>query len=183
MNIEFIQSDIEKIKIGAKIQFSARATGNEEFGTSEIKRRPKLRKPDFTIGDVFTVEDKKYVLTNVETKLLILVIAKDWRKEGYKSPEEAKDDYKKRGYFGERTINEKSIFLGTDDFLSYMFTYEFTPLNTDPVVAQEYIQHLKNTYENESENRKLMEKERKKGSKAYFTHGCGRFNDSLCQAG
>jgi uncharacterized protein with von Willebrand factor type A (vWA) domain len=28
-----------------------------------------------------------------------------------------------------------------------------------------------------------MEKERKKGSKAYFTHGCGRFNDSLCQAG
>lgn len=118
--------------------------------------------PDFKVGDIFSIRDKKYVIINVETKLLILVIAKDWRKEGYSGPEEAKKEYKRKGYFGERVINGELRFVGDDDYLTYMHTYTFIPISIDLKEAEFRVQQIMDKYKEEAETRKLNVKERKK---------------------
>lgn len=162
MNIEFVDSEVEKIEKKIKVQFSARADNEEISDVSETIRKRKSSRPNFKVGDIFNIKDKKYVIISVEKKLLILVIANDWRKEGYASPEEARSDYKTKGYFGEKIVNGKPTFIGDDDFLTYMFTYEFTPLSLDEQIAKSQAQQIEDRYKEKAAARKLQEKERKK---------------------
>ena len=148
MHIEFEDIEIEKIEKKIKTQFSIKANTKGDTHINEVKQKRKLCPPDFKVGDVFSVGDKKYVIIDVKTKLLVFVIAKDWRKEGYSNSKEAMEDYKKKG---------------DDDFLSYRYAYEFMLLDANPQITEsQVIQEIRNKYEEKTEARKLDEKERKK---------------------
>ena len=152
--MNFTDSEIDKIEKGIKTKFSTQASVVDNVNAGIARKKHKLHTPEFKVADTLAIKDKKYIVTSVETKLLILVIAKDWRKEGYNSPEDTKDDYSKKGLFSEKRINSK-VYIGDDNFLIYMNSYEFVPLKSEIQFQEIQIKEIKDKYQENDEHRKI----------------------------
>jgi hypothetical protein len=157
----FTESETTKILNNTKTRFSILPINLQDIHV-ERKKKTKNTKAMLSVGDIFTVNGKKYVINKSEKKLLISVIAKDWRKEGHGSPEEAKEEYKKKGFFGERVINGELRYLGDMDFLTYVFSHEFIPLKDTAPAREEQLHQIVNEHQETERERKILEKERRK---------------------